>query len=916
MENESQSIEQIALDNCDREPVHIPGRIQSFGAMVACDLRTLDIVGISRNFQDIVPATIKAELGRNLGDLFEERDLIHSIRGALSLPTVATQRVRIGMHKLGQFDYDIAVSTSEDHALVEFERVPAKSRNADAPVAIVRSMIQSLDTGGGAVEMMDSAVKSLRRLTGFDRVMAYHFLDDGVGEVVAEAKSPGVDPWLGLRYPASDIPNVVRKLMVRCPYRIISDVEDPNSELVVADGAGPIDLSTAHLRGVSPIHVEYLKNMEVRSSMNTSIIVRGDLWGLFAFHHCHPIVLPPELRSIVELFGHVISLQLQQRLEQAVLDKRKRAESIFRSLGKSTGSGVTEVFLANAHNFPTVLDCEGAALVIGDEVTTWGRCPDAELILQLKGGCDGRVHTVTSMSDLSGVGDSNGICGAAIVEMGQAAKAWLLFFRPEVVERVRWAGPGEKKIVYGPNGPRLHPRASFEEYVESVRGRSTAWTQPDVEAAIEIAGLLRDQAFSSIDESRKEWNRQRDHKDLLIAELNHRVKNILALVKSIARQTQDSAQSLNQYTEAFEQRINALSTAHDLIGGSGLRWAEIRELLETELRAFINSSKVVSLSGPPLTVSAAVAPLLALVFHELVSNSVKYGALSANGESLSVSWKEDAGGLEILWNERVKVPLKQPERRGFGLTLIERSVPHECKGTCDMTFKPEGLEVRFWLPDRAMGESAIARDATAGTVTDKVTGNGTNKVSKLASSTHQQTSANTERQQSSHTSVNIVVVEDKSILALEMESLLTSNGYPGVQIFNDADSCQAAVLDNRSISPELAILDINLGSTTSYDLAEKLKAQGVQIIFVSGHQEPRNMPESLSSAPRLKKPLDTAGLDAITFPTRNQEAVITVLIMEDQTELASYWREALESAGYVVVHAVDYAEAVSLLEIS
>ena len=398
------------------------------------------------------------------------------------------------------------------------------------------------------------------------------------------------------------------------------------------------------------------------------------------------------MRSIVELFGHLISLQLQQRLENAVLDKRKKAESIFRSLGKSPNGGISEVFLDNANNFSNVVDCVGAAVVTDDNVATWGRCPDTEIINALASRTTDGVHAVTTLSDLSDVGEANEICGALVVEVSQSANVWLLFFRPEQIEQVRWAGTAEKKIEYGPNGPRLHPRASFAEYVESVRGRSTNWTRPDVEAAIQIASLVRDRAFSSLDESRRQWDRQRAHQDLLIAELNHRVKNILALVKSIARQTHDSSQSLSEYAEAFEQRINALSTAHDLIGGSGLRWADIRELLEIKLRAFFNSSKVVNLSGPALTVSAEVAPLLALVFHELVSNSVKYGALSPTGESLNVTWKEDAGGLEILWSERVSAPLKQPERRGFGLTLIERSVPHECNGTCDMDFTPEGLE--------------------------------------------------------------------------------------------------------------------------------------------------------------------------------------------------------------------------------
>ena len=833
---EQVALEQVALDNCEREPVHIPGRIQSFGALVACDLKTMNIVGVSRNFQEIIPAASEPTFDRNLGDLFDDHEFTHSIRGALSLPTVTLQRVRIGIQKLGQFDYDVAVTSSEGLALIEFEKVTLKQQKQDAPVAIVRSMVASLDTGGSAAEFMESAVKSLRRLTGFDRIMAYQFLEDGTGEVVAEAKSPGVDPFLGLRYPASDIPKIVRKIMVQCPFRIISDVDDPHSDLVVKSDTPPVNLTPTQLRGVSPIHVEYLKNMKVRSSLNTSIIVRGDLWGLFAFHHSRPIVLAPELRSIVELFGHLISLQLQQRLEQAVLDKRKKAESIFRSLGKSANAGILEIFLKNAHNFPTVLDCEGVAVVIDDELATWGRFPDAEVITNLASRSNGRVHAVTTLSDMSDVGDLNGICGSMVVEVSQSGNSRLLFFRSEQIEHVRWAGIAEKKIEYGPMGPRLHPRASFEEYVESIRDRCSTWTQSDTEAAIEIASLLRDRAFSSLDESRKDWDRQRAHKDLLIAELNHRVKNILALVKSIARQTRDSSQSLSQYAEAFEKRINALSTAHDLIGGSGLRWADIRELFDTELRAFVNSSKNVNLSGPDVTVSADVAPLLALVFHELVSNSVKYGALSPAGESLDISWKEDAGGVEILWRERLTSPLKQPERRGFGLTLIERSVPHECNGTCEMKFKPEGLEVRFWLPDRAMGEPSKSASSSS---PSKVVGN---SVARPAEA-----------------SVNIVVVEDNSVLALELESTLMTNGFSGVRIVNDAASCEALVLD-ESISPELAILDINLGSTTSYDVAQKLSERGVQIVFISGYDDTFSMPDSLQSAPRLRKPVDTHDL--------------------------------------------------------
>ena len=633
---ETLTLELLALDNCEREPVRIPGRVQTFGALIACDIKTMQTVAYSDNFAEFFPTANKVELEGKLNDVFKERDLIHSIRGALSLPTVSVQRERIGAHKIGNRFHDIAVSVTNGIATIEFEKVGLKDGRPDASIAVVRSMLAGLPSKPGSKELLDSAVKTLRRLTGFDRVMGYQFLEDGAGEVIAEAKSPGIDPYLGLRYPASDIPEVVRKLMVVNPFRMIGDVKDPHAELITGQGSEPLDLSLAHLRGVSPIHIEYLQNMGVHSTMHVSLIVRGELWGLFSFHHYHPTVLPPEKRNVVELFGHLISLQLQQQLEQEVMEKRKKAESIFKSLSKSSGMGLIELFKSNAHNFPEVVPCEGAAVINQDGVTKWGRCPELSVIQSLIQHSDENVYTVSSFLGISDSEEANGICGAAIVELSQSTNSRLLLFRPEQIENVRWAGETDKKIEYGPKGPRLHPRASFEEYAELVRDKSLPWSQGDVEATIQIAAAFRDAAYSSLDEGQRAWQKQTEHKNLLIAELNHRVKNILALVRSIARQTEGSAESLEQYTQSFERRISALSIAHDLIGGSGFKWAGIRGLLETELSAFVHSTRIVSLRGPDLAVRADVAPLMALMFHELVSNAVKYGALSDVGERLDV----------------------------------------------------------------------------------------------------------------------------------------------------------------------------------------------------------------------------------------------------------------------------------------
>ena len=270
-----------------------------------------------------------------------------------------------------------------------------------------------------------------------------------------------------------------------------------------------------------------------------------------------------------------------------------------------------------------------------------------------------------------------------------------------------------------------------------------------------------------------------------------------------------------------------------MIGGSGLQWAGIRELLETELRAFTHASRNISLEGPPVALRADVAPLLALMFHELVSNAVKYGALSDVGEGLEISWKEEAGGLEIHWNEKLKTVLDVPTRRGFGMTLIERSVPHECNGTCDIRFTKTGLRVKFWLPNDAIrtGEGSPQAAKVAPTVPIK-----SNSLPKHGTS--------------------IIVVEDNTLLAIEMESLLDSHGYQNVRVFNGIESCEGSVFEHGDELPDIAILDINLGKSTSFDLGQKLQEHGVSLIIVSGYDDGFEPPACLADVPRLRKPVD------------------------------------------------------------
>lgn len=826
--------ESVALSNCDREPVHIPGRIQSFGAMVGFNLESGLIQYESENCAAAYFGRNSSLLGTEYGELFESSQITHSIRGALNLPTIRSQRDRIGcFEKQGKLT-DIAVYSTGQTAVIEFE--PATVANStQTPVAMVRSMMTAIRDGEGLLPLLETSVQALRHFTGHDRVMAYRFFENGDGEVVAEAKGPGIEPYLGLRYPASDIPTQVRQIMLRSPFRIIHNIHEDHVALVQAPEAPPLDMTFSHLRGISPIHVEYLQNMGVRATMNISIIVAGRLWGMFAFHHYRPLVLSPDSRSICELFGQLGSMLVQQEEEREKIDYLRKCWSTVASVSER-GTDLREVIQELEHDLLRLFQADGLALVSGEEVKRFGDTPSESIVHELCNMTDNTlaIESLQQTKDWTASGEDLGKSAGVLIHK-IAAKIWLAIFRDEIETKIRWAGGKEKVITQGPNGPRLAPRGSFAEYQESIKGRCLAWKEPDLSAIGEVGQELAKLVQLNTSEISETLQKQRRYQDLLIAELNHRVRNTLALVRSISRQTQSSSTSLENYVDALERRLAALSTAHELLGGSGLQWARIEELLLAELKPFMSVQLKLDLEGKNLAIRADVAPLISLLFHEMTSNAVKHGALSPSGESLSVRWYEDAGGVAIEWIEQLKDPIRKPDRNGFGFSLLKRALPYECNGKSSIEFDSHRLSIRFWLPNDSIcrladGESEplLGRD-------------GDSEPLKLDLS-HLESA---------------LVVEDNLVLAMEMERILRELGILEVTTVPTAELANQAMETSEFA---VAVLDINLGATTSYQIAEAVVEKGTAIVLVSGYTSKFELPPHLSKWPRLLKPVGLADL--------------------------------------------------------
>ncbi|MEM1254015.1 MAG: HWE histidine kinase domain-containing protein [Cyanobacteria bacterium P01_H01_bin.21] len=837
---------EMALSNCAQEPIHIPGVVQSFGALLATDRALEQITHVSANLGSVLGQDESWSNTDILGQSLETvlpGELIHDLNNAGGLPTVMDQRYRLGVYEIQGQTLDVSIHCTQTRTLIEIEPI-VLDRDTHTPL-VMRAKLM-LEQSSNSDQLLALAVEELRNTTGFDRVMAYRFLSDGAGEVVAEARSPGADSYLGLRYPASDIPDRARNLFLRTGVRVISDVATTTVPLIAFDKAeAPLDLSLAIIRGAAPLHNEYLKNMGARASMAVAITVNGQLWGLFALHNLQTKIVSPDLRTVVELFRQLFSLRFQQVLaEEKFCDRRRTASTLDKVLSIQSEPSVhkdwTTLIFQSSQPLCQLLSAHGVAFVSEQQVlASDGEIPPEPEILALVKHYNHSAQTdiITieclrhlDISDIDTWGKSAGVL-CFIIPADEPL--YLVFFRNEILSNIRWAGnPNSQELIEDTANLRLRPRRSFEEYQEIVKERCSPWTSSDLNIALEIRTELIRLAKVNVQDF------QQRQQNLLIAELNHRVKNILALIRAIARQTEKSSSSLAEYTRTLERRIAALSTAHDLVTGHGLEWPSLRNLLAIELRPYLNDVEPqVSLTGPIIGLKASFVPIFVLVLHELTSNAAKYGALSIASGTVTVCWSECDGGIQLIWQESDGPTVVGPQRRGFGQELIERAIPYEFEGEATIHFPPSGVKAKFWLPNNLIRWEQ-----------DK----------SVETSTVSTTSPPESLDQGEQS--KILIVEDSLLVAIEMENTLKKIGFEAATSVPSVSRALECLQQERY---RLCLLDIDLKKETSFEIANFLLERAIPFIFTSGYNSKYIIPESLKAIQLLKKPVDALKLETL-----------------------------------------------------
>ncbi len=726
------------ITNCNSEPVQTPGCIQGHGALLVLRAKDLTIAQVSDNSGALLGHPPQALLGqpvsRVLGDARAEE-----LRAFLTRESVEDNPLYVLTHSgHNGAALDVTVHTIDGAVIVEFEATAHSAVNGPDYFSLIKQSVHRLQSTLSLQALGDAAATEIRALTGLDRVMVYKFHDDGHGEVVAESRRADLSPWLGLHYPAQDIPEPARELLRRTWIRPLREVGAPLSELVPLahpDTGRPLTMTHCALRGPSVMHTEYLQNMGVTAALTLSIRRGEQLWGLIAGHHyTGAFDLPYNMRAACELMAQIVSLQHKAAEDRDYLSHQVRFDEVRQLLVlQAVHEGGLSAMVDGSLTLLDAMDAPGAALFhegrwwrIGptptedelEKIADWLiERPEFESSTQPVFVTDALGERLPCSPELSAVAS-----GLLAVTLGHRGQNLIIWFRPETLLTIEWGGnPHDKPTVPGPNGPRLTPRRSFELFSDSVRGRSRPWQQWEIELALRFRLVVMELVISraeKLSELYADLERSNDELDAFAYVASHDLKEPLRGIHKYAHQLTDSAMRADPQNAQRLEGLMRLTLRMDSLLDSLLHFSRVgRVALEKEdvdldelvhealemvvARRAEKSSKVVV--APQLPHMRADRVRLRDVFVNLLSNAFKYndkptvkieiGWYPPHAVNRKAHWppdvtqhaifyvKDNGIGIEARHAEQVYKMFKRLHGRdeygggtGAGLTIVKKLV--------------------------------------------------------------------------------------------------------------------------------------------------------------------------------------------------------------------------------------------------
>jgi len=478
------------LTICDREPIHAPGHVQPHGLLVATAPDGLRISHVSLNASKAIGLKAEALLGTNLVDLVGSAGLAAMEQALLDISYAPANVLRLTLPIPLNPLRKVLVHRHLGRMIVELEDHPRQDESGPALLQ-AQSIIASLRKTRTTAELCDQTAQSVRQLTGFDRVMVYRFDQDGHGSVIAEDKALGLESFLHLHYPASDIPQQARRLYIMQRVRNIADVNYRPVQLISNDGT-ELDMSLCALRGVSPVHLEYLRNMGVGGSFSISLMRDDALWGMIIGHHIRPHHVTVTLRAVCDIIGQLVSMLLQRVEETESLAIRIDRSGIIHTLrnGIDLAENLADSLHAQSDAVLKLMDAGGALIRCDGQTRLIGNTPPSvaagaitDALLLASGG---EICADADAGKPGGIaeGHSDTASGVLAMPLTGDPTGVIAWFRPETAQNILWAGDPRKQVCTGSTeAPRIIPRQSFAAWAEIKHGCSEPWTKSDLQAA-------------------------------------------------------------------------------------------------------------------------------------------------------------------------------------------------------------------------------------------------------------------------------------------------------------------------------------------------------------------------------------------------------------------------------------------------
>jgi two-component system, chemotaxis family, sensor kinase Cph1 len=667
------AVADLSLENCAREPIHLPSAIQFHGVLLTFSEADLIILQVSQNSKTVLGHTPSACCGQPLTAIIPV-NVVESIQGCLAGGFDNVNPLRLTLSVDGQpQSFDGIVHRSDGVVVLELEPVLEQQ-----PVSFfdfyqsVKLPVSHLQRTQNLAELAQQSVAVIRNITGFDRVMLYRFHADGSGHVIAENKREDAESFLGLHYPATDIPQQAKELYRLNLLRIISDAQSDRVALepILNPATGkPLDLSLSALRSLSPLHMEYLTNMGVRASMSISLLRDQQLWGLIACHHTTPLRLPYETRTICEFLGQVISFEVASKADSEDLEYRMKLQTLHSRFVSTITNAHTlaDALGQNSNDLMELVGATGVVFCEGSQMTFFGDTPPKELIGDLMTWVEAQIgedavystnRLVTEYPPLLPYKDI--ASGLLALRISQIQKSYLLWLRPEVIQTVNWGGEPRKLLVEDTGHTplssadgvqptegeratlRMAPRKSFALWKETVQLTSLPWKSYEIDEVLELRSRIIGIVLKKADELallNTELERSNIELDSFAYVASHDLKEPLRGIHNyssfliedygdkLGEEGTKKLTTLMRLTHRMENLINSL-LHYSQFGRAELQFqrVDLGEIVESVL-------DVLTISQPSLTDFRIRRPMPTIecdriqineLFSNLISNAIKY----------------------------------------------------------------------------------------------------------------------------------------------------------------------------------------------------------------------------------------------------------------------------------------------------